>query len=239
MDTAKKPRYHALDALRGLSLLLMIIHHLAVDLTMYNMVPLWLLSNPIVGILQPLFGACFVALSGASSRFSRSTARRGLKILLAAAAVTAATAGMSWFLGQEVTVFFGILHFLGVASLIYHVAQPLLDKIKIPGPLWFVLFLIASYFFPRVADVPMALGPLGLVGYGFHSADYYPLLPWIFIYFFGVWIADCVKENRFPEGFYRFRCRPLEAVSKHSLWLYLLHQPVIMGLFQLWFLITG
>lgn len=236
MDTAK-PRYYALDALRGLSILLMILHHFAIDLTMFGYVPDWLLDNPIVETLQPIFASCFIALSGASSRFSRSSLKRGLKILVCAAVVSGATALASHWMNQRLTVLFGILHFLGVASILYHFLQPLIDRLKVPGPLWLLLFLIARLYFPMVGNTKWLL-PFGFMYPGLYSADYYPILPWIFMYFFGVWIADLVKAGRFSDSFYSFRCRPLEAVSRHSLWIYLLHQPIIMAGFQLFFLIS-
>lgn len=236
---AQKPRYHALDALRGLSILLMIAHHFAIDLTAYGMVPDWLLDNVIIDVAQPFFASCFIALSGASSRFSHSNVRRGVKILICAALVTLATWGMTQVSGMQVTVVFGILHFLGVASLLYHVLEPLLDRVWQPGITWFVLFLAARFFFPRQGAVPIWMAPLGVYPGAFRSADYYPLLPWIFMYFFGVWVADQVRDNRLAPAFYRFRCKPLEAVSRHSLWIYLLHQPLIMLGFQLYFALAS
>jgi uncharacterized membrane protein len=237
-----RPRYRVLDALRGLSMLLMIIHHAAIDLTMYGMVPAVLLDNPIVGVLQPIFGATFIALSGASGRFSRSNGRRGLKIALAAAAVTLSTWAATGFLasgGASLTVVFGILHFLAVASLIYPALAWLVDTSRLPGLCWLGLFVVARMIFPRVADVPLWLAPLGVMGYGFQSADYYPLLPWIFAYLFGIKLADWIKAGKMPEGFYTFRCPPLEALSRHSLWIYLIHQPVAMALIQLGLWLAG
>lgn len=218
-------RYYALDALRGLSILLMIGHHFAFDLVAYDIAPAWLTDNIILAIFQPFFASCFVAMSGASSRFSRSNLRRGVKILICAALVSLVT----YFFGEGMFIRFGILHFLGIASLLYHLLQPLLDRLRIHGVVWLALFLLARTFFPMVSQVRW-LWPLGVMYPGFASADYYPILPWIFMYFFGVWLADLVKSGRMPGWFYDFRCPFLEKVGKASLWIYLLHQPVLMGI---------
>lgn len=221
-------RYHALDILRGLSLLLMICHHGAFDLISFGFLPAWLCDNPVFAVVQAFFAACFVAMSGASSRFSHNNFRRAVRILLAAAVVS----GVTWFLGEGLFVRFGILHFLGVAALIYGLLRPLLDRLRVPGWVWLLLWLGGMWIFP-VTSALRWLWPLGVVYPGFTSGDYYPIFPWIFMYFFGVWLADEIQADRLPAWFYRVRCGFLEAVSRHSLWLYLLHQPILYGL-TLW-----
>ena len=103
-DTGGKRRYYALDVLRGLSILLMVCYHWGYDLVLYDLLPDWVLYNPLLDGLQLFFASVFVAISGASSTFSRNNWRRGLKILLCALAVTAAT---YWF-DPGSTVRFGI-----------------------------------------------------------------------------------------------------------------------------------
>ncbi|MBQ9535110.1 MAG: DUF1624 domain-containing protein [Clostridia bacterium] len=219
-----KTRYYAFDIVRGLSLLLMIGHHLAIDLVDQGLGPAWLLDNFLLKTFQPVFAAAFVALSGASSRFSHDNIRRGLKILACAAVVSLVT----YFLGESVFIRFGILHFLGLASLIYHFCWKYIERLRLPGWIWLPVFVAARLAFPRRGEISW-LWPLGVYGKDFASADYYPLLPWIFAYFFGIWLADMARSGSMPRWFYTVRCRPLETVSRYSLWIYMLHQPVLMG----------
>jgi len=125
-DTGGKRRYYALDVLRGLSILLMVCYHWGYDLVLYDLLPDLALYNPLLDGLQLFFASVFVAISGASSTFSRNNWRRGLKILLCALAVTAAT---YWF-DPGSTVRFGILHFLGAAALLYQLLRPLLERFR-------------------------------------------------------------------------------------------------------------
>ncbi|MDR1737052.1 MAG: DUF1624 domain-containing protein [Oscillospiraceae bacterium] len=84
-------RIPLLDALRGLSIILMIAYHAGVDLVMENLIPYGVLYNPLLGFLNPLFAGVFIVLAGISSRFSRSNLRRGLIALGCAVLVTAAS----------------------------------------------------------------------------------------------------------------------------------------------------
>jgi uncharacterized membrane protein len=220
-----RERYHALDVLRGLSLLLMICHHFAVDLVGNGLLPFWLLDNIPFRVVQPIFASAFVALSGASSRFGHSNLRRGLKLCLAAAAISLVT----WLMGEGMFIRFGILHFLGAMSLLYALVGPLFEKSRIPGWVWLALWLAAYHIFP-LYTASRWLWPLGFINPGFASADYYPLLPWAFMYFFGAWAAVPIMEHRLPAWFYSVRGRFFEWVSKWSFWIYLLHQIPLYGL---------
>ena len=224
-DTGGKRRYYALDALRGLSILLMVCYHWGYDLVLYDLLPDWALYNPLLDGLQLFFASVFVAISGASSTFSRNNWRRGLKILLCALAVTAAT---YWF-DPGSTVRFGILHFLGAAALLYQLLRPLLERFP-PNP----LVCLALFFAARFATKPHYNVPglwwLGFRQPGFSSGDYFPLLPWFFMYLLGVWLGKYLAQGRAPVWLERLRCPWLEKIGRHTLLIYLLHQPLCMGL---------
>ena len=224
-DTGGKRRYYALDVLRGLSILLMVCYHWGYDLVLYDLLPDWVLYNPLLDGLQLFFASVFVAISGASSTFSRNNWRRGLKILLCALAVTAAT---YWF-DPGSTVRFGILHFLGAAALLYQLLRPLLERFP-PNP----LVCLALFFAARFATKPHYNVPglwwLGFRQPGFSSGDYFPLLPWFFMYLLGVWLGKYLAQGRAPVWLERRRCPWLEKIGRHTLLIYLLHQPLCMGL---------
>ena len=79
-------RIQSIDALRGLCVVLMCIHHLLYDLAAFLGAPWWLFDNPVFRILHYIFAGCFIFLSGLSSRFSRSNTKRGLKVIAIALA---------------------------------------------------------------------------------------------------------------------------------------------------------
>ena len=63
---------------------------------------------------------------------------------------------------------------------------------------------------------------------GFFSTDYFPLLPWLFLFWAGFFLHHLVGRERM-QPLRRSVCPPLGWLGRHSLVLYLLHQPVILG----------
>ena len=73
-----------------------------------------------------------------------------------------------------------------------------------------------------------ALAFLGLPGPTFTSSDYFPLAPWFFLFLAG-WFFGRLARPRLDGFLPRLACPPLEWVGRHSLGLYLIHQPVCMA----------
>lgn len=220
----ERRRYHALDVIRGFSLLLMVLHHWGYDLVDYDLLPSWMLHNGIVDALHIIFASVFVAISGACSTFSRSNLKRGLVILAAALAVTGAT----YIFDQRYYVKFGILHFLGCAALIYELVRRFGIFRKVPKLLWLLLFALSYPILFMDFNVD-GLSFLGFKNAAYASYDYFPILPWIFMYFLGTALGEMISAGRFPEFFYRIRSPFLEKTGKASIWIYLLHQPILLG----------
>ena len=134
---AKAKRYPFLDELRGAAILMMIAYHLLYDGVVFAGWDIPLFSPPL-SLWQDSIGALFILLSGCMCRLSRSNWRRGLRCLAAALAITAVT----FFLVPTVADWFGVLHFLGCAMLLYPLFRPLLDRFPaLPGAVCcFLLF---------------------------------------------------------------------------------------------------
>lgn len=241
-----RPRAHFLDELRGLSVLVMVLHHTAWNLHHLFGVDIPFLFHPVMGVLQPLFAGVFVFLSGMVCNVSRSNLRRGLLTLLCAFGVTAVTA----IAVPEYTVRFGILHLLASGMLIYGIGEKLWQRC--PAAVGFVL---AAALFALCINLPngylgwgrwsLALPDVwyrfpagfvfGLPGLGFTSGDYFPLIPWLFLFFAGCFVGRPVFRLKSPSWLFRQSIPPLAWVGRHTLWIYLLHQPLLFGLMQLLF----
>ena len=75
------------------------------------------------------------------------------------------------------------------------------------------------------------LFPLGLLADGFSSSDYYPLMPWFFLFCAGSFLGRWIKEGRAFHWVYTARMPFLEKLGRHTLLIYILHQPVLIALF--------
>lgn len=78
----------------------------------------------------------------------------------------------------------------------------------------------------------------GFYPWWFYSTDYFALLPWLFLFWAGYFLYDVVGRQRM-EPLRRSVCPPLGWLGRHSLLLYLLHQPVIYGVLLVVFRVLG
>jgi len=233
-STPPKTRIQLIDAVRGLSILLMVAYHTGYDLWVFGLIPKETLYNPLLNTLEPLFAGVFILLSGVSARYARDNRGRGLRVLACALLVSLVTG----FFGAPVT--FGILHCLGLCMVITGDPSAWLNKIpRRVQPFLFGGLFVLSFLFVRenilrlnltdntLFDGVPYLYMFGLFGPNFQSVDYFPLLPWFFLYPLGAWLGLYIKEGRLPRRFYTLKVPVLPAVGRHTLVIYMLHQPVI------------
>lgn len=240
-----KERIRALDWIRGIAVLGMILHH---ALFAFEQVA-WIFGYDIefqildtwaFWVLQELFVGIFLTVSGICTAFSRSVLRRGVIVTGAALAVTLVTAVILPALGVTgLEIWFGILHMFGISMLLYGLFT--CKKCWVPvvtGVVLFCLYL-AMVTCRGMAWVDWSLTILGFPFDGFYSADYYPLLPYFFLFLAGTFLGPLVKDHRLPAWFYTLRIRPVEWIGRHSLWIYLAHQPILFALIAAGFYLFG
>ena len=91
----------------------------------------------------------------------------------------------------------------------------------------FVIFPFGNTFpLPSVRG----LGWLGFADESFISADWFPLMMWAPVYFIGGALGVYWKRWGFPVLFLRDAMPFLSYTGRHSLAIYLLHQPILMGI---------
>ena len=235
-----KPRIWELDALRGVCILCVIVVHFLFDLSFFGGLDLTLPAWYV--FIQEYGGAIFVVLSGVCVTLGSKSVRRGLIVFACGMLITAVTYGMYrlGMSGADVVVKFGVLHLLGVCMLVY----PAFKKLP-PAALAVLGLLIAvTGYAIRGIIVPQRwLFPLGLTCEGFTSSDYFPLFPQLGYFLIGAAIGKTAyreKRTFLPGAFQqtpvaRFFCW----CGRQSLFIYLLHQPIVYGLLEFVLLLRG
>lgn len=203
----------------------MIAWHFINDLTLVHIIPPPFLRTPLMELLRYAIVGSFIAISGVCARLSKRPLRRGLIVLAAALLVSAVT----YLVGAP--VYWGILHLLGVCMLLYAAARKRWEALPGIYACGAALLIFALTFMLPIrvrVGVPF-LFPLGLRTAAFASADYYPLLPWGALFFAAAAAGERLGDMP-PEKKYASAPRALAWLSRRSLLIYLVHQPVLLAL---------
>ena len=236
MESSRR-RIELIDALRGLSVVLMVIHHLLYNIWQFMNGPAWLFTNPVFDILHYFFAGLFIFLSGVSSRFSRDNIKRGAIVIIFAIIITYVTVRVI-----NMPIWFGILHLLGFSMLFYGLTNKLWNIIpKFIAPFIYVAAVVFSIILLSnnhlTSDTVWVRDGLWILGWhqvGYISRDYFPILPWIFVFLLGTWAGWFVRERKLPPRFYSYKVPFFPAVGRKALIIYLLHQPILYVLVMLW-----
>jgi uncharacterized membrane protein len=246
-----------IDEVRGLCILLMVLFHGAYDLVYIFGVKLPIFHAPFLqAFAQPFVAGVFIFISGIATRYSRGNLKRGLAVLACGLLMTLVT----WRFMPSQLIVFGILHLMGGCMTVYGLIFPGTREKpdRLPAVSGFALYgvlfaclwnLPRGYLgFPgtplslRLPAAPYALSwlaPLGFPGPGFFSSDYFPLLPWALLFIAGTYCGAMFRSGGMPEFFYRSRAPFLAKTGRHTLLIYLAHQPVIYGALWLFFTLLG
>jgi uncharacterized membrane protein len=226
-------RLVALDIARGLAVLAMFVFHFTWDLGHFGHIDPAFPYSPGFKLFGHAIAASFLFVAGVSLVLAhgvfrpRAYVRRLAVVGGAALLVTAAT----WFAFPSAFVFFGILHCIAAASLI---ALPLLF---LPASAA-LLAGAALVFAPFIARSEIFDAPLwwwtGLSTFEPLTNDYRPLTPWAGVLLIGVGAAKLVRWDALasPQARQGAVTRSLGFLGRHSLGLYLVHQPLFFAGFS-------
>ncbi len=243
-ENGEKKRIFLLDEIRGFCVFVMIIYHAYFVMNDFYSIGAagWLYDffTP----LEPIFAGVFISICGLSCTLSHNNLKRGLKVLAAAAAFSLVTCViLPHFDVYGAEVYFGILHFLAVSILIFIPLKKLFYKID--PRIGVVACAVLFFFFrniekgslgfspPLTFNLPdwlythYYLVPFGMYPQGFTTADYFPLLPFIFIFFAGVFLGVWFQKNGYPDFAYKKRVPFFDYLGRHAFIVYLAHIPVI------------
>jgi len=227
-------RLWEIDVTRGIAVVLMIFYHFLFDLDYFGLADLDFQRPPLL-LLQRIIAFTFLALIGVSLVLTRL---RGVPLSLHVKRA-AGLAGIALFITAATFVYpgpqngmivFGIIHFIAVSVLLGWFFTRL--------PAWFNLtagigVLLAGFWLSSLSPTasPWLLW-LGLPPANFYTLDYYPLIPWFGIVLIGIFMGQIMDPFRKPIS---GRQTPqfmhgLNFLGRNALAVYLIHQPVLIGL---------
>ena len=230
----KRERIWELDALRGFCIVCVIFVHFMFYLVYF--LGKQVDFPPLYTFIQQYGGAIFVVLSGCCATLGSRSFRRGVLVFGCGMLITLVTFGMyrMGMAASDVVVKFGVLHLLGVCMMLY----PLLKKLPTTALSVLAAAIVAiGYAIQGMRFSVRWLFPLGFVYPGFTSSDFFPLLPQLGWFLLGIVIGRTLYHEKrtllsgTAQDFFLFRF--FQWCGRQSLWIYLLHQPVVYGLIEL------
>jgi uncharacterized membrane protein len=237
MNTTRSPRLPLVDALRGFAVAQMIVYHFIYDLNYFGWVRLLMTRDqPWVGWRTAIVSQ-FLLLVGVSLvlRLAHKPAWRDfwLRWAQVAAAAALVSAG-SWLMFGPRWIYFGILHFIAAALIIGRLLAPLREwnLLLAAGALLAWLLYRDASFNATPANV------IGFVTEKPRTEDYVPLFPWIAATLAGVGLGARWQRHGFAlaSPLQQLNARPprlLVLLGTWALTIYLLHQPIMIGLLWL------
>lgn len=234
-EPTHRPRFAIVDIARGVAILAMVAYHLCWDLSYFRFIaadvgydPAWvLLARSILAVFLFLAGASLVLGHGNGIRW-RSFWRRWIFVVAGAIAITVAT----YFAFPQSFVYFGVLHAIALFSL--------MGLAFVRTPLWLAIAVAAvvialPFFYSDPLFNEKAFSWLGFWQVPPPANDLVPVFPWFGAVLLGIvamrlvlaagWsnrLAAIAPSGRLP--------RLLAFLGRWSLLIYLVHQPILLGL---------
>lgn len=241
MDERLIERFWEVDMLRGIAIVLMLIYHSAFDLNYFKVAEIDATSGlPL--ILARLTVSLFLLLVGLSLSLSRSRARLlgrerffGARVIRRSVWILGLAFGISavtYLLIGRGFIIFGALHLIGVSLLL---AYPFLEMQK-KNFIFGSLSIVLGLYLEGLSIDNRWLIWLGLVPADFYSLDYLPVFPWFGAVLIGMGLGDALYPGyrrrlnppALTEGRGGFLAGTLCFLGRHSLAIYLVHQPIFI-----------
>lgn len=211
-------RFILIDCIRGLGVLLMIFFHFIFDLGFFGLAGITFLGHPYWLAFAKFIVSLFLVCAGIGlalvhkSRIRWDHLRKRFLLIGAWALVITI---VTYVLIPGNFIFFGVLHCIAAGSVIgvFFVKRPRLS-------LFFSLLILGSGILWQPTLIPIK------DWLGVEPVDYIPLYPYFGVVLLGIFL-ESIGFHQIPlKG--NLLTKPLEFMGKHSLKIYLIHQPVFI-----------
>ena len=238
---SKSGRYPLIDVLRGSAIMMMIVFHFSFDLSTFGYADFDFYHSPVWLNFQILIVSIFTFVMGVSFQLANNPAKKNktnwnkyFKRLALLGFCAALISISTYFINGDRFIYFGILHFIFIASLL---AIPFVHLY------WTNLILgtgivLANLLFQSTFFNNIYLHWIGFMTYKPATDDYEPLVPWFGMVLIGMFFARwAITKNNIPSlSSWQVESKVTTALrfaGIHSLIIYMIHQPLFYGLFYL------
>ena len=206
----------------------MVLFNYSITLDYFNLIRIP--SSSLYRYILPVsIASIFIFISGVTSYISyqkqkekvtRKYLIRGIKLLFYAILITLFT----YVFVPRNAIFFGILHFFAVTSFLI----PIFIKYNKLNLIAGLLFILSGVYLQQQTFGFSYLFWLGFIPENFSTFDYFPMIPWMGVIllgiYYGKYIAEKTQKIKFNSNFSNI----FKFLGKHSLTVYLIHQPLLI-----------
>ncbi|HSJ59001.1 MAG TPA: heparan-alpha-glucosaminide N-acetyltransferase [Anaerolineae bacterium] len=234
------PRLWEVDTLRGLAIVAMVAYHVVFDLAFFD-VYTGDIHSPGWKLIARSIASTFMLVMGISltlkyrrlearldaRQIARTYLRRGATLFAWGLVINVVT----YFTLDDRFVLFGILHLLGLSTIL---AFPFLRSRR-ASLIGGVAAIATGVGLGDVRVLFPWLHWLGVRQLGRSSVDFFPVFPWFGVVLLGIWVGLTFYPRgsrlwAMPDLSHTLPVRLLTYLGQHSLTIYLIHQPVLLGL---------
>ncbi len=233
----QQQHYPIIDITRACAIVLMFIYHFCFDLSNEGIVSFNFHHNSFWLIFRGIIVSSFLLLVGVSLAIASSrklNRKRFVQRLLLLAVYSALVSVSSYVVFPKSWIFFGILHFILLAS----VLGLLFIKFYWLNALFGFSLIFAGYFLSFSVFDQSYLQWIGLMTAKPITEDYVPLIPWFGVVLLGMFLGKllfvkqslAVSKRLIHWSSTQFMARSFAFFGRHAIHVYMLHQPIFIGL---------
>jgi uncharacterized membrane protein len=223
-------RIEGLDALRGIAIVAMAVYHFCFDLRYFGVTRSDFEHDPFWLTARTLILSSFLVIAGVSAVLARRDVGARSRWLrhagvIAGAALLVSAASYAMF--PRSYIWFGVLHAIAVSLLL---AWPLVSRPALAAATG-IAVIASGIAFAHPAFDNRALGWIGFMTAKPITEDYVPLFPWSGVLLLGITLGHALARRGFAAlAPLATAPRWLRFLGRHSLVVYLVHQPLLIGL---------
>lgn len=227
-NTQMKKRYFELDFLRGFATLLMIVFHFCYDLSYFGYAQFQTTVDIEWKIFRSIILSIFLLVVGMSTYAAyyesinwKKVLKRSIKLFLVSLVISLG----SYSVFENSWIYFGVIHFIFVASLVALIFVRFPNLSFLLGLVFLLSYNLGYFHLDALFDFSMK--NLGIPSY---TEDVVSFTPWFGLVLIGIFLMHNnlfsfkIKEKKQTQA--------IAFLGKHALLIYLIHQPILFGIFE-------